>query len=63
MTQALTARLRAVEARLAELEEGYGATLYELRRESVRTRLTLASIAEQVNATVATDAEVDAELD
>lgn len=63
MSQALTARVRAVEARLAELEEGYGATLYQLKRHAVRTDLRLARVLEHLGAPDVTDEEVEAALD
>ncbi len=59
----LTARLAAVEARLAELEGGHGATLYHLRRESVATKINVERIMTYMNLRPATDDDVDAVLD
>jgi hypothetical protein len=54
----LAQRLRAVEARLAEIEGGDGETLYRLQRETVRTRLDVGKIANHLGLTATTDAEV-----
>lgn len=60
----LAQRLAVVEARLAELENSYGATLYRMERRMVRTELWLTRIAERLGEISApTDAEVDAVLD
>ena len=59
----LEQRLRAVEARLAEVEGGYGDTLYELRRASVRNELRLGRVLEHLAISDVTDDEVDDALD
>lgn len=55
----LEQRLRAVEARLAEVDGGYGDTLYELRRASVRNELRLGRVLEHLAISDVTDDEVD----
>lgn len=59
----LEQRLRAVEARLAEVEGGYGDTLYELPRASVRNELRLGRVLEHLAISDVTDDEVDEALD
>ncbi|MBV9315224.1 MAG: hypothetical protein JO100_16170 [Pseudonocardia sp.] len=61
--QSLEVPLRAVEARLAEVEGSYGDTLYRLRRESISIRITLGRIAGHLGLAVASRTEVDAALD
>jgi hypothetical protein len=43
----LEQRIRALEARLAEVEGGYGDTLYRLRRDSIGTRIELGRLLDQ----------------
>ena len=59
----LEARLRAVEARIAEIEGGYGETLYQLNRRATRTDLRLARMLDHLGVVDVTDDEVDAALD
>jgi len=59
----LEQRVRALEARLTEVEGGYGETSYRLRRDSVRTNLNVAKLMVHMQLTPTTDAEVDAALD
>jgi hypothetical protein len=59
----LVRRIEALEARLSDVEGGYGQTLYQLHRHAVRTELTLSKVAEHLGLTVASDAEVDAVMD
>ena len=59
----MEARLRAVEARLAEIEGGYGESLYQLHRRAVRTDLRLARVLDHLGVGDVTDDEVDAALD
>lgn len=61
--QTLTRRIEALEARLAEIEGGYGATLYQLHRRAVRTDLSLGKMLDHLGLTPPTDDEVDAVLD
>jgi hypothetical protein len=59
----LAARLAATEARLADIEGGYGRTIYRLERSAVRLELNLGTVMEQLGVTAATEDEVDAVLD
>jgi hypothetical protein len=59
----LEQRIRALEARLAEVEGGYGDTLYRLRRDSIATRIDLGRLLGQAGVAQATDEEIDAILD
>ena len=59
----LQQRLTAVESRLAEIEGGYGATLYKLHRHAVKTDLALDRILAQLQLPIPTDDEIDAALD
>jgi hypothetical protein len=59
----LTQRLAAVEARLAEIENGYGQVIYTMRRDLVRVSLGMSRILQHLNLDAVTDAEVDAILD
>jgi len=61
--QTLERRILALEARLAEIEGGYGETLYQLHRHAVGTNLTLGRVAEHLSVTPATDEEIDAALE
>lgn len=59
----LELRIAALEARLQEVEGGYGNTLYRLRRSTVKTDLRLAKVMEHLNVADVSDAEVDEVLD
>jgi hypothetical protein len=59
----LEQRIRALEARLAEVEGGYGDTLYRLRRDSIGTRIELGRLLDQAGVARASDEEIDAILD
>ncbi|MBW4722381.1 hypothetical protein [Saccharothrix obliqua] len=59
----LELRIQALEARLGEIETGYGSSLYDLRRSSVRTDLRLARLLDHFGVPDVTDAEVDQVLD
>lgn len=61
--QTLERRILALEARLAEVEGGYGNTLYKLHRASVRTDLRLVKVLDHLKITDVADDEVDAVLD
>ena len=60
---ALTRRIEALEARLADVEGGYGRTLYQLHRHAVRTNLAIDKMLDRVGLTAPTEAEVDAVID
>lgn len=59
----LEQRIRALEARLAEVEGGYGDTLYRLRRDSIGARIELGRLLERDGLARATDDEIDAALE
>lgn len=59
----LEQRIRALESRLAEVEGGYGDTLYRVRRETIATRIDLGRLLERAGLPQASDAEIDAVLD
>jgi hypothetical protein len=59
----LERRILALESRLADVEGGHGETLYQLRRESVRNRLSVAKIMSAMNIPEISEEAVDAELD
>lgn len=59
----LERRTAALEARLADVEGGYGDTLYKLHRHAVGTDLTLGRIAQHLGVTPADDDEIDAALE
>jgi hypothetical protein len=54
----LERRIAALEARLADIEGGYGDTLYKLHRHAIGTNLTLGRIANQLGVAPATDEEI-----
>jgi hypothetical protein len=56
-------RIQALEARLADIEGGYGETLYKLHRGSVRTHLEIARIMAHLGIANVSDEDVDAALD
>lgn len=60
---ALTRRIEALEARLADVEGGYGQTLYQLHRHAVRTDLSMGKVLDHLGLIAPTDAEVDAVID
>lgn len=61
--QTLERRILALEARLADVEGGYGQPLYELRRASVRNDLRMRRVLDGMKISDVTDEQVDAELD
>jgi hypothetical protein len=61
--QTLERRILALEARLADLEGGYGETLYRLHRASVRTDLRLSKVLEHLGIADVSEEEVDSALD
>lgn len=61
--QTLERRVLAPEARLADVEGGYGETLDKLHRASVKADLRTAKILERLENQDISDAEVDAAMD
>ncbi|MGH8931306.1 MAG: hypothetical protein ACRDZO_11950 [Egibacteraceae bacterium] len=52
-------RIRVVEARIADIEGGYGETLYKLHLSSVRTDLRMAKILHRLEIDDISEAEID----
>jgi hypothetical protein len=61
--QTLERRIAALEARLADIEGGYGDTLYRLRRESIKSDLRVARILDHLHIADVSEDDVDAILD
>ncbi|WP_232662201.1 hypothetical protein [Pseudonocardia sp. TRM90224] len=61
--QTLERRILALEARLADVEGGYGDTLYKLHRASVKADLRTAKILQSLGVADVSDDEVDRALD
>ncbi len=61
--QTLERRILALEARLSDLEGGYGETLYKLHRASAKSDLRLGRVLAHLNITDVSDDDVDAVLD
>lgn len=61
--RALEQRVRALEARIAEVEGGYGDTLYRLHRGSVRNELRMGRLLQHLNLDDVTEDEIDTALD
>jgi hypothetical protein len=59
----LERRILALEARLADLEGGYGETLYKLHRASVKSDLRMGRVLAHLNIADVSDEEIDAALD
>jgi uncharacterized coiled-coil protein SlyX len=56
-------RILALEARVADIEQGYGDTLYKLQRASVKTDLRMARMLDRLGIADVSDEDVDAALD
>jgi hypothetical protein len=61
--QTLERRILALEARLADVEGGYGDTLYKLHRASIKADLRTARILQHLNIEDVPDEQIDAVLD
>jgi hypothetical protein len=61
--QTLERRISALEARLADVEGGYGDSIYRLHRNSVEVKLNMSRIMGHLGVAVATADEVEAALD
>ncbi len=59
----LEQRLRVLEARVAEIEGGFGETLYQVSRTQVRHGILLERIAQRLDVALPSDDEVDQALD
>ena len=56
-------RIAALEARLADVEGGYGDTLYCLHRASVPNDLRMTKLLDHLDVSDVTDDQIDAVLD
>ncbi|HEY6424235.1 MAG TPA: hypothetical protein VIY28_13500 [Pseudonocardiaceae bacterium] len=61
--QTLERRILALEARLADVEGGYGDTLYKLHRASIKADLRTAKILQRLDIEDVSDEQIDAALD
>ena len=61
--QAMELRVRALEARVAEVETCHGESIYNLERRTTRTDLNVRKMLEHMGLAETTEAEVDEELD
>jgi len=61
--QTLERRILALEARLADVEGGYGDTLYKLHRSAIRTDLRMAKVLDHLGIADVSDTDVDQALD
>jgi hypothetical protein len=61
--QTLERRIVAFEARLAEVEGGYGDTLYKLRRASVRAELRMARMLDHLEVEDVSEDDVENAMD
>jgi hypothetical protein len=61
--QTLERRILALEARSADVEGGYGDTLYKLHRASIKSDLRTAKIMERLEIVDVSDEEIDEALD
>ena len=61
--QTLERRIVALEARLADVEGGYGETIYRLQREVIRTGMDVRKILDHLSVSHTSDEEVDSALD
>ncbi len=61
--QTLERRILALEARLADVEGGYGDTLYKLHRASAKTDLRMAKILGSLEIEDVSEEEIDRAMD
>lgn len=61
--QTLERRMAALEARLADVEGGYGETIYKLHRKTIKIDLDVTKIINHLGLEPATEADVDNVLD
>lgn len=59
----LTARITALEARLADIEGGYGQSIYRLRRDVTGLRLDMATLLGSQGLPAASDEQIDSLMD
>jgi hypothetical protein len=61
--QTLERRILALEARIAEIEGGYGDTLYKLHRASVKADLRMAKVLASLEIADVSDDDIDMTMD
>jgi hypothetical protein len=61
--QTLERRIVALEARLAEIEGGYGETIYKMRRAIVKADLRMARVLDRLEIEDVSDDDIDAAMD
>ena len=61
--QTLERRIVALEARLAEIEGGYGDTLYKLHRASLKAELRMARVMQRLEVQDVSGEDIDAAMD
>ena len=61
--QTLERRIAALEARLADVEGGYGETIYNLHRRTVKTELGIGKLLNHFDIPEPTDEEIDEAID
>lgn len=59
----LERRIAALEARLTDVEGGYGETIYKLHRSAMRNDLRMARVLDHLKIADVTDAMIDRALD
>jgi hypothetical protein len=61
--QTLERRILALEARLADIEGGYGETIYKLHRASVKTDLRMAKVLQRFDIPDVSEEDIDNAMD
>jgi len=61
--QTLERRILALEARLADVEGGYGESIYRMHRAIVKNDLRIARVLEHLKVADVTEDDIDAALD
>ncbi|WP_067478930.1 hypothetical protein [Nocardia amamiensis] len=59
----LEPRVTALESRVTDIEINYSEIMYQTHREVIRTQITLTRLAAKSGVAIASDADVDAELE
>lgn len=61
--QTLERRIAALEARLADVEGGYGESIYKIHRRTIGTDINVSKIMNHLGIPPATDEEIDDALE
>ncbi|MEV6321089.1 hypothetical protein AB0M45_07795 [Nocardia sp. NPDC051787] len=59
----LDRRVTALESRVTDSETNYSEIMYETYREVIRSRITLSRLAAKSGVAIASDADIEAELE